>query len=147
MVHACLKRSARLAAVLLFAHAVAAATIVPLDIALPIKAALALALVASLVCSVCRHALLRAPRSVIALEVRDQQRAAVQGRDDEWHDARIIGTSYVSAAITVLNLRVTGERLPRHVLLIGGNIDEKEFRRIRVLLRWSRSVEVGTVGI
>jgi hypothetical protein len=139
MVRASLKPSPRLAAVLISTHTVAAGTIVPLDIPLAIKAALAIAVAASLVWSLQRHALLRATRSVIALEVRDRLTAAIQGRDHVWRDARVLGTTYVSAALTVLNLRVPGERLPRHVLLVPDNVDEQAFRRIRVLLRWFRS--------
>ncbi len=74
----------------------------------------------------------------------DQHRAAVQGRDHAWRDVRILGTSYVTAPLTILNLRVTGERLTRHVLLVRGNIDEQEFRRMRVLLHWSRAAAADT---
>jgi hypothetical protein len=139
MIRACLEPSRPLAAALLLIHAVAIGAIVPLELPLAIKVALALAVAASLVHSIRRHALLRAKKSVLAIEVRDQHTAAIQSRNRVWCDARILGTSYVSAQLTVLNLRVAGERLTRHVLLTRGNIDEQQFRRIRVLLRWLRA--------
>jgi toxin CptA len=138
MVRASLAPSLRIAVVLVIAHIAAAGAVAPLDMPLALKAALIGAVAASLARSFCRHALLKATRSVLALEVKDQETACVQGPDRIWRDARILGTSYVSAALTVLSVRVAGERLPRHVLLIRGNVDEQEFRRVRVLLRWRR---------
>jgi hypothetical protein len=140
MVRASLVPSRRLAAVLSLVHAAAVGAIVPLDMPLAIKIGLVLAVVVSLVHSIRRHSLLRSKRSVIAIEVSDRHAAAIQGRDGVWHDARILGSSYVTAQLTMLNLRVTGERLARHVLVIPGNVDEEEFRRMRVRLRWSRAL-------
>ena len=139
MLRAHLKPSRRIGAALAVCHATAVAAVLPLDVPLSLRAALALAVAASAVHSVRRHALLRAKRSVLAIEVRDRHTVAVQGRDGTWLDARILGTSYVTAALTVLNLRVAGERLLRHVVLVPDNTDRDEFRRLRVLLRWSRA--------
>jgi toxin CptA len=77
-------------------------------------------------------------RAVLAVEVIDQETAALQESNGDCLAARILGTSYVTATLTVLNLRVAGEWLPRHVLLVRDNVDEQEFRRLRVLLRWKR---------
>jgi toxin CptA len=139
MIRACLRPSRRIGAALAVCHVAAAAAAISLDVPLSIRTALALAVAASVVHSVCLHALLKTNRSVLAIEVKDRHTAAVQGRDGAWRDARILGTSYVTAALTVLNLRIAGERLLRHVVIVPDNIDEREFRRIRVLLRWSRA--------
>ena len=139
MVRASLKRSWRIGTALAICHVAAAAAVVPLDVPLAFSAALAIAIAASSVHSVYRHALLIATRSVLTIEVRDRHTAAVQGRDGALRDARILGTSYVTATLTVLNLRVEGEWLARHVVLVSDNVDEHEFRRMRVLLRWSRA--------
>ena len=147
MVRASLAPSALIGAVLVIAHIAAASAVAPLDAPLALKAALMLLVAASLTRSIYRHTLLRAKRSVLAIEVKDQQTAAVQGRDRVWRDARILGTSYVTPALTVLNVRVAGERLVRHVLLVRGNIDEQEFRRLRVLLRWRRPSVADTRGV
>jgi hypothetical protein len=140
MVRASLDRSPRIAIALAIGHITGAVAVVPLEVAAALKAALVLAIVASLVHSICRHALLFTKNAVLTVEVRDQETAALQARDGKWRDARILATSYVTAALTVLNLRVAGERLPRHVLLVRDNVDEQEFRRVRVLLRWPRPV-------
>ena len=139
MVRASLEPSWRIGTVLAICHIAAATFVAPLDVPLAVRAALSIAIAVSFVHSVYRHALLRATRSVLTIEVRDRHTAAVQGHDGAWRDARILGTSYVTAALTILNLRVAGERLARHVVLVPGNIDEHEFRRMRVLLRWARA--------
>jgi toxin CptA len=138
MVRAILSPSLRIGAALVIAHISAASAVAPLDGPLALKAGLAFVIAASLVRCVRRHALLKARRSVLAIEVQDQQTACVQGPDHVWRDARILGTSYVTAALTVLSVRVAAERMPRHVLLVRDNIDEDDFRRLRVLLRWRR---------
>jgi hypothetical protein len=38
----------------------------------------------------------------------------------------------------VLNLRVPGEMLATHVLILPDNVETDAFRRLRVLLKWSR---------
>jgi hypothetical protein len=138
MVRASLHPSLRVGAALAVAHIAAGSTVVPLDAPLALKAALTVLVAASLARSIYRHALLKAKRSVLAIEVKDQQTASVQGRDHVWRDARIVGTSYVTPALTVLNVRVAGERVARHVVLVRDNVDEQEFRCLRVLLRWRR---------
>jgi toxin CptA len=105
---------------------------------LPVKAALALLVTASVVHCTYRHAVLRTSQSVVAIEIRDQFVAAIETPKHGWRSARILGSTFVTSALTVLNLRVDGERLTRHVVLVPGNVDADEFRRIRVLLRWLR---------
>jgi toxin CptA len=138
MVRASLAPSLRIGTVLVIAHIAAAGSVAPLDVPLALKTALELVVAASLGRTLYRHALLKAKRSVLAIEVKDQQTACVQGPDRVWRDARVLGTSYVTAALTVLSVQVAAEWLPRHVLLVRDNIDEQEFRRVRVLLRWRR---------
>ena len=38
--------------------------------------------------------------------------------------------------LCVLNLRMAGSLLARHVVIVSDNVDAEEFRRQRVLLRW-----------
>ena len=138
MVRAALKPSARLAAIIVAIHAASLCAITPLDLGIALKAALALLVAASLVRCTYENALLRTRRSVVAIEIRDQCFAAVETRKHGWRSARILNSTCVTSALTVLNLRVDGERITRHVLLVNGNVDADPFRRIRVLLRWSR---------
>jgi toxin CptA len=130
------KPSRYIAAVLTAAHAVAAATMLPLDLPIAGKLALVVLVVASLAHAILQHALLWSRRALTALELRDKGEVAVQTRDGEWHDARILGTSYVSPTLSAINLRVADARLARHILIVPDNCDPEQFRRLRVYLRW-----------
>lgn len=131
-----IRRSPYLAALLTAVHLAAAATLIPLDIPLWPKVAVALAIVASLAQSLGRHALLIGRTALIAVELHEGDEAAVQTRDGAWHPARVLGTSYISPLLTVLNLRFDGRALARHILVLPDNVDAEDFRALRVLLRW-----------
>jgi toxin CptA len=138
MVHASLQRSRTIAVSLCLAHTAAGVILVLLDVPVWSKVALAFVLVLSVLHATCRHALLRTNRAVLGIEIKDRETAAVLCRDGRWRDARVLGSTYVTPLLTVLNLRLTGERLMRHVVLVPDNIDREDFRKVRVLLRWSR---------
>jgi toxin CptA len=138
MVRVQIRPSRLLAMTFALVHIGASVTVLPLDVPLEAKLALFILIAASLTQSLWHHAVLRARASIIELEVHDQERAAVRTRTGEWVDANILGTSCVTPALTVINLRVENARIPRHVLLISDNIRADDFRRIRVLLRWAR---------
>jgi toxin CptA len=117
-------------------HVAAGATLVPLDVALGVKLALAVLVAVSLAHALWRHALLRGSRAVTAVKITDNATgAALVGTS--WRDVRILGTSYVTPWLTVLNLAQAGRR-PRHVLIVADNADAEDFRKVRVLLRWKR---------
>ena len=112
----------------------------PLDVPLEIKLALAAAIAAGLVHALWRYASLRSPCALVALELRDGREAHVQARDGQWHHARILGTSYVSPGLTVLNLKIDGCLLARHLVIAPDMLDSEDFRALRVILRWGRAL-------
>jgi toxin CptA len=138
MIRTRLKPSRLLTAVLTLVHCATAATVFPLDLGFEAKAALIATVLVSLAYALYRHAVLRSRRSIVELEIRDRENAAIRTRREDWRGARILPTSCVTPSLTVLNLRVGGGRFPQHVLLVSDNIDREDFRRIRVLLRWAR---------
>jgi hypothetical protein len=62
----------------------------------------------------------------------------VQTNDGVWRGGRVLGTSYVSPRLTVINLRQAEHKLAQHVIIVPHNIDREDFRKLRVILRWSR---------
>ena len=150
MLRVTLTPSPGLAMVLTVAHAAAGATLVPLDLPGWTKSALALAVAASFVHALLQHALLRSPRSLNATELRGEHDAAVQTRDGSWHEAHILGTTYVSPLLSVINLRVQGRMLAQHMLIVPDNADADYYRQLRVWLRWdyrtAREREEGNGG-
>lgn len=138
MVRTPLHPSRLLCAAFVIVHSSAAATLLPLDLPLEAKLLLAATIAVSFVQTLRRYALLRAKRSIVEIEIRDQANAAMRRRSGEWLEAAVLGTSCVTPSLTVINLRVEGRRAANHVLLVRDNVDAGDFRKIRVLLRWAR---------
>ena len=82
-----------------------------------------------------RTALLRSRDAVIAVELWDENRIAVQTRDGEWRDARLLGTTYTTPRLTVLNLRHDKRLLACHVVIAADSGNAEDLRRLRVRLR------------
>src|SRR5687767_754455 len=106
MLRVILKPSRRLAAVLVGAHGAAAVTLLPLDLPAWAKAVSALFIAVSLVHALRRHAWLRSAASVTAVELHEQDGAALETRGGTRHEARVLGTTYVTPKLCVMNLRV-----------------------------------------
>ncbi len=138
MLRISLKPSRQLAATLVAAHAAAAVLVVPLDVSFAVKAALELAIVLSGCYSVREFAMLRGSRSIIALELDRAGAVNVRSRLGDWGEARLLPTSFVSPALTILNLRLADRRLVRHVVIMRDSMAAEDFRQLRVVLRWSR---------
>ena len=132
-----LRPSRSLAAALVAAHVASACALIPLDLAtgvkLAIAALLALALARTLWCTV----LLRDPRAVVAVALLEEECVEVMTRDGEWHQARLLGTTYVTPLLTVLNLQLGARRRARHVVIVPDSAHPAQLRRMRVWLRWA----------
>jgi len=95
----------------------------------------------SLIYFMARNALLHSAHSVVALEFRDGADAVVRTRRGEWIECELLASSYLSPRLTILNLRPRGRWAARHVILMSDNVDPREFRRLRIWLRWKRGDE------
>lgn len=135
--------SMMLAVVLGVAHLAAAALlwIVPMPGAG--KALLALAICVSLIYFLARDALLHAAHAIVALDVRDDGTVSLQTRRGEWIDCDVLDSSYVAARLTVVNFRPRGGGAARHLVLVPDNVDPRDFRRLRMWLRWKRGDGAG----
>ena len=130
-----LKPSRYLSAVFSMAHAAAASVLLPVELCWSIKVIVFAAIAASFAHTLECHARLRSRRAILALDV-DKNEALVHTREGKCERASILGTSYVSPALTVLNLRLENRNLRRHVIIVPDNVHAEVFRRLRVWLRW-----------
>jgi len=81
-------------------------------------------------------------------------RIAADGRlqclDDtmEWHDAEVLGDSFVSTGLIVLRYRTAGTQVRILTLLpdSADSADSDGLRRLRVSLRWARRTRSGTAS-
>lgn len=88
-----------------------------------------------------RHVWLRLPQSITALEVGGKGEFRCFTRASAWCDAVVLGSSFVTPQLTVLNLRLPHRRLAQHVVLLPDALESDAFRRLRVWLRWGQAHE------
>lgn len=100
------------------------------------KAVFAFAIAISLVFFMARDAALHAAHSIVVLELGEGGEIACQTRRGEWLECELLGSSYVSPQMTVVNLRPRGGWRTRRVILVPDNVDPRDFRRLRMWLRW-----------
>jgi hypothetical protein len=110
------------------------------------ETALVIAIAASFVHALRGHALRTSDDAIIAIELRADGAAAVKIGKAGWHDARILGTTYVTPLLTVLNLKLDGYRIPRHVVILPDMVAGEDFRHLRVILRWQSERESTPTG-
>ena len=82
------------------------------------------------------HAWRSARHALVELELGEDSSAAARSREGEWKAYRVAASSFVSARLTVVNLRPERGRGRRAVLITADNVDPDGFRRLRVWLRW-----------
>lgn len=84
----------------------------------------------------------RSSRAAVALELHVDGRASWRDRNGAWHEGRLVGDHFVSAALVVLRLDQTGRGRKWLVLMADSALPE-DFRRVRVWLRWRREEDSG----
>lgn len=130
-----LKASGHLCAGFIAVHMAAAGTVAPVVFPPWVKAILLAAIGVSLVLAVRRYAFLSSAHAITAIELEDDG-AVVCRRDGRRERARLLGSTYISPYLTLLNLRITGRLPAQHVIVVPDNVEEEAFRRLRVWLRW-----------
>jgi toxin CptA len=118
-------------------HFAAAALLWLLPVPVTGQALSGVAIAASLIYYLARDAALHAASSIVALELRAGREISCLTRSGAWLDCVPLGTSYVSAWLTVIVLRARGSWSTRRVILVPDNIAAEDFRRLRAWLRWS----------
>ena len=83
-----------------------------------------------------RCAALHAANAIVALELKSGGGISFHTRDGGWVDCELSGSSYVSPGLTIVNLLPRGRRRTRHVILVPDNVDPRDFRRLRMWMRW-----------
>ena len=131
-----LKPSGYLTLLLSAAHTIAIGLVLALPLPIGLKLITTLVFCVSLVFYLRRNARLAAPNSIIALEIMEDCACAIETRSGKRLDCILLPTSYVSASLTILNLKADGEMLARHVVILPDSINPEDFRKLRVLLRW-----------
>jgi toxin CptA len=131
-----LKRSQSLALLLCAAHVTVAAALWASPLPAWANAAGSALLALSAAWSVRGHAFRTAPSSVVELELYEDCTLSACTADGRWLHYRIVGSSFLSRVLTVLNLRGESAWGMHSVLISADSVDPDAFRRLRVWLRW-----------
>jgi len=134
--HISITPSVRLAVALCVAHLAAAGLLWLVPIPALGKGAFTLAIAVSLVYFLARDAALHAANAIVALELKSGGGISFHTRNGRWVDCELSGSSYVSPRLTIVNLRPHGKGRTRHVILLPDNVDPRDFRRLRMWMRW-----------
>ncbi|MFA7240953.1 MAG: protein YgfX [Sulfuricellaceae bacterium] len=124
--------TAGLAAMHVFAGAMLWLSSLPMWLVLPAMPALA----GSLAFYLRREGLRVAPAAIVSVSLYSDCRCEFQTLNGEWHEATLLGASFVAPYLTILNLKPFDGRLVRHVVMTPDNVDAEYFRKLRVLLKW-----------
>jgi toxin CptA len=131
-----LRPSRRLGWLLGLAHAGAGLLCWTIPMRWWLSLALSMAVAASLVVTLRMHALRSAARAAVGLELHGEGLARVELRNGRRRDLVVDQSSFVSTAMTVLNLRAPRSFRIRSEIVICDTLSPEQFRRLRVWLRW-----------
>lgn len=131
-----LEPSVRLGVMLSLAHFAAIGMLWPLALPLAVKLLGTTLLAASLLFYLRSYALLRSPRSVVALELSEEMACTLETQHGERIICTLQGSSFVAPYLTVLNFKLSGKFFTRSIVILADSIDAEQFRQLRVLLRW-----------
>jgi toxin CptA len=103
-----------------------------------------MAILASGAWSILHSALQRSRSAIIELEAGEGGRISCRTRAGEWREGQVLASSFITPWLTVLNLRAAGTARTRRLLIVPDNVEQEAFRRLRVVLRWSRLAPEGS---
>jgi hypothetical protein len=134
-----IRTSPSLALMLALLHLAAFGSLLPLDIPVWLKLALAAAIAASLGVSIRRHALLKAASSIRELVLKAD--GAVEGlrKDGGRFDARVSGQTTSLSWLIVMLLELPGSRRLHALVILPDALPAEDGRILRAWLRWKLS--------
>ena len=127
-----------LAAILAVAHGAAIAAVVVVEMPLWLTFVVMVALIANLSLEL-RHASLRMPDAVVAIEISSGNVLSIQTRRGEWLEYEVLGNTYVLSFLTILNLKQTDSGASKRIVILPDSIAAEDFRKLRVWLRWKEN--------
>jgi toxin CptA len=128
--------SRRLAAALSVAHALGAIGVIASPLPSIVAGLLLLTLSGSLAFHLRRDAWLLSRSSLVLLELSDTLDFVAEDRSGSRLVGTVLGTTFVSPWLVVINLRVEQSRFRRALVVMPDATDQQSFRAVRVWLRW-----------
>ena len=129
-----LKPSRLLVVTLIAGHGLAAGAAVLCGLPLGLEAAMVAVIAMNLALSL--HALHKSDVAIVAVEFSDGGAFNIRNRRGDWIECSVLGDTYVSPFLTVLNARQIESRRGEQVTIWPDVVPPEEFRALRVWLRW-----------
>ncbi len=117
-------------------HLAALGSLVPLNIHIWLKLALASAIMASLGMSIRHHALLLTTSAICELVLRDDGSIEVRRNDGRQFEASVSGQTAVLPWLIVMLLQLPGSRRLQPLLILPDSLPEEDDRILRSWLCW-----------
>ena len=136
MLRISLRPSRLILSILLLAHGAAITTVLMVELPRWLQVIAIALLFAQCLVVVRRQAFLMGAEAATAIEVTSDHRLNVETRSSGWCEYDVLGSTYVTPYLTVLNLRRPGNRMAKHVPLLPDSLNADDFRKLRVWLRW-----------
>jgi len=77
------------------------------------------------------------PDAVIMIALSEDGTLNIQNGHGRWFECRVLGGTYVSRYLTVLDLRLLdNEMIRKHIVILPDAINPEDFRALRTWLRW-----------
>ena len=73
---------------------------------------------------------------MVAIEITSDNQLSIQTRTGEWRECDVLGNTYAMPYLTVLNLRQSGSRAIKRIVILRDSLHADDFRKLRVWLRW-----------
>lgn len=134
-IHIGIRPSRTLALVVLGIHAATLVVIAPLELPLPAKALLSVAVIASLVQNLYQYVFLRSPRSIVQMVWETDGEWMLMQRNGQVFAALLLPSSFVHHRMLVLNFRLRSRHRRPAVVLFDDAVGRSTLRRLRVRLR------------
>lgn len=138
-----LQPSRYLAIGLALGHLLAVACVLAVPIPWWLRGVLVVLIILSFIHLLLRDVLQRMPTSIIELECDREGGALFKTRSGLTYEARVLGSSFVAANLTIVLLKPYARRGVRAVLVLPDTLAPELFRQLRVWLKWrvGRGVE------
>ena len=131
-----LKPSYWLAALLTFSSLGACIIVLCLPMPISLKILVCVPIVLAATYFIAQDALIFFPWSFAGLALNTKGELSVTRKDRLDCAASVLDSSFVAAYLTVLNLKISGSRWRRNMLITPDRVDGDAFRQVRVWLRW-----------
>lgn len=136
MLRLALKPSRYLAIALILGHLAAIGCVAIVPLALWLKIALVSILVASLMHVLTREAWRIRSSSIVELQCEREGGVLIKLRSGKELEARVLGSSFVAAYLTIVLIKPHASRRVRAVVLLPDALEPELFRQLRVWLKW-----------